>query len=114
MIAQVCEKINNKENTWEKLYIRYKQYESMQDIKRERERERERVERKDSNTNTRICFKVRATALRPRLHTEVFPLCPHMTFHKETSIEELQLNTGSIQLLSLNTNASTQEGRHKA
>ena len=26
----------------------------------------------ESNANTEICFKVRATALRPRLHTEGF------------------------------------------
>ena len=75
----------------------------MQGIK-ERERERE----KDPNTNTRICFEDRATALRPRLQTEGFPLCPHRTFHEGTSIEELQLNTGSIQLLS-----QTQAPLHK-
>ena len=53
-----------------------------------------------SNTNIKICFEVRATALRPRLHTERFSLCPHRTFHKGTSTEELQLNTRSTQLLS--------------
>ena len=56
---------------------------------------------KDPNTNTKICFEVRATALRPCLHTEGFPLCPHRTFHKGTSTEELQLQTWSTQLLSL-------------
>ena len=30
-----------------------------------------------SNTNTKICFEVRATALRPRLHTERFSLYVH-------------------------------------
>ena len=42
-----------------------------------------------SITNTKICFEVRATALRSRLHTEGFPLCPHRTFHKGISTEEL-------------------------
>jgi len=63
----------------------------MQDIREKENR---------SNANTVTCFEVRATALRPRLHTEGFPLCPHRTFHKGTSIEELQVNTGSTQLLS--------------
>ena len=44
-----------------------------------------------SNTNTVIYFEVRVTALRPRLHTEGFSLCPHRTFHRGTSTEELQL-----------------------
>ena len=39
----------------------------MQDI-------RERVRQKDPNANKRICFEVRATALRPHLHTEGFQL----------------------------------------
>ena len=30
-----------------------------------------------SIANTEICFEVRATALRPRLHTERFSLCVH-------------------------------------
>ena len=59
----------------------------MQDIKREREL-------RDSNANIRIYFEVRATALRPRLHTEGFLLCPYRTFHKGTSTEELQLQPG--------------------
>jgi len=66
-----------------------------------------------SNANTKICFKVQTTALRPRLHTERFSLRLHRTYHKETSTEKLQLNTGSTQLFS-NTNPSTQEARHKA
>jgi len=61
-----------------------------------------------SNVNTKICFKVRVTALRPRLHTEEFSQCPHRTFHKGTSTKELQLNIGSTQLLSL-----TQTPLHK-
>ena len=46
----------------------YEQLITMQDIKSSELRDRR------SNTNTRICFKVRATALRPRLHTEGFQL----------------------------------------
>ena len=34
-----------------------------------------------SNANTKICFEVQATALRPRLHTKRFPLCPYRTSH---------------------------------
>ena len=35
-----------------------------------------------SIANTKICFEVRATTLRPRLHTEGFPLYrPHRTSH---------------------------------
>ena len=56
---------------------------------------------KDSNTNMIICFEVRANALRSHLHTEGFPLYPHKTFHKGTSTEKLQLQTGSTQLHSL-------------
>ena len=56
-----------------------------------------------SNANTEICFKVRAS-----LQTEKFSLYPHRTFHKRTSTEELQLYTGSTQLLSL-TQTSTQD-----
>ena len=33
-----------------------------------------RVERKDPNVHKRICYEARASALRPRLHTEGFPL----------------------------------------
>ena len=34
-----------------------------------------------SIANTKICFEVRATALRPRLHIEGFLLCPNRTSH---------------------------------
>jgi len=69
----------------------------MQDIKSKKLRDR------ISNVNTRICFEVGATAQYPRLHTKVFSLCPHKTFHKGTSTEELQIQTESTQLqLSLN------------
>ena len=49
------------------------------------------IELKDSrsNANNKICFEVRATALRPLLHTEGFSRCPHRTFHKGTFTEEL-------------------------
>ena len=46
---------------------------AMQDIK---ERERE-FRDSGSIVNTEICFEVRATALRPHLHTEGFLLCVH-------------------------------------
>ena len=61
-----------------------------------------------SNTDTEICFQVRATALRPHLHTEGFSLCPHRIFHKGTSTNKLQIYTWSTQLLSV-TQISTQE-----
>ena len=46
----------------------YEQYKAMQDIRE--------IEFSDSgsNANTKICFEVRVTALRPRLHTEEFSL----------------------------------------
>ena len=46
----------------------YQAYESMYDIKKREFRD------SGSNTNTKICFEVRATALRPRLHTKGFSL----------------------------------------
>ena len=61
-----------------------------------------------SNANTEIYFEVRANAIHPRLHTEGFSLRPHRTFRKEASIEKLQLNTGSTELLS-----QTQTPLHK-
>jgi len=43
-----------------------------------------------SIANTKICFEVRATALRPRLHKEGFPLCIHTGLLTQgTSIEDL-------------------------
>ena len=63
-----------------------------------------------SNANNKIGFEVQATALHPRLHTEGFSLCPHMTFHKGNSTEELQLNTRSTQLLSQTQNLYTRGG----
>jgi len=62
-----------------------------------------------SNANTEIYFDVRAITLRPRLHTEGFPLYPHRTFHKGTSTEKLQLQTGSTQLL-LSFSSTQEEG----
>jgi len=44
-------------------------------------------------------------------HTKGFSQCPRRTFHKGTSTEELQLYTGSTQLLSQYTNLYTR-GRH--
>ena len=68
-----------------KLYLAYEyvQYKSMQDVREKEFRD------SGSNANTKIYFEVRATALRPRLHTEGFLLYPHRTFHKGTSTEEL-------------------------
>ena len=55
----------------------------MQDIKRE-------FRDSGSIANTKICFEVRATALRPCLHTEGFPLKrPHITPTQGTSTEDL-------------------------
>ena len=48
----------------------------MEDIKSRELRDRK------SNANTRICFEVRATALRPRLHTEGFQLSTIGSFTK--------------------------------
>ena len=56
-------------------YIRY-EYDAMQDMKEREFRDSGLI------ANTEICFEVRATALRPRLHTEGFPLMrPHRTSH---------------------------------
>ena len=56
-------------------YIRY-EYDAMQDIKEREFRD------SGSNANIKICFKVRATVLRPRLHTEGFLLYrPYRTSH---------------------------------
>ena len=68
-----------------KLYLAYEyvQHKVMQDIRE--------IELRDSgsNANTKIWFEIQATALRSHLHTEGFSLCPHRTFHKGTSTEEL-------------------------
>ena len=61
-----------------KLYPTYEhvQYKAIQDIRE--------IDLRDSgsNANNKICFEVRTTTLRPRLHTEGFPLYrPHRTFH---------------------------------
>ena len=44
-----------------------------------------------SNANTKVCFEVRATTLRSRLHTEGFSLRLHRTSHKGTSTEEFTI-----------------------
>ena len=46
-------------------------------------------------------YVIRVTALRPRLHTEGFSLCPHKSFHRGTSTEKLQVQIWSTQLHSL-------------
>jgi len=56
----------------------------MQDIKERK------LEDSGSIANTEICFEVRATALRPHLHTEGFPLMrPHRTSHTGNLPEDL-------------------------
>jgi len=65
----------------------------MQDIKEREFRDSESIE------NTEIYFEVRATALRPRLHTKRFSLYIHTGPSTQgISTEELQLNTWSTQL----------------
>ena len=56
------------------------------------ERERE-FRDSGSNANTKICFEVRATALRPRLHTEGFPLYVHTGFPTQGTFTEDLGNT---------------------
>ena len=83
----------------------------MQDIK---EREREEFRDSGSITNTEIYFEVRATALRPDLHTEGFSLNVHTGLPTQgTSTEDLANTTRSTQLLSpinnLYTRGKTQQ-----
>ena len=79
--------------------MRYKQYKTMQDIRE--------IEFRDSgsNANTKICFEVRSTALRPRLHTEGFSLRSHRISHKGNIHREEYTTPLS------NTTNSTQEGQ---
>jgi len=65
------------------MYV-YEQDKAMQDIKEREFRD------SGSITNTEICFEVRATTLRPLLHTEGFSLCVHTGPPIQgTSIEDL-------------------------
>ena len=68
------------------------------------------IKRKYSNANTGICFDVRATALRPRLHIEGFQLST-----KEPTPRNYNLQFESKQL---HSHSSTQEEgtkpKHKA
>ena len=88
----------------------------MQDV-REIELRDSRSELRDSrsNTNTKICFEVWASALRPRLHTKGLPLYVHTgpptqgTFTEDLVITNLEYTTPLS-----NTTTSTQEVRHKA
>ena len=100
MVQQKCGHTN---------YIKHINMNNIKQCKIKKERKKENR----SNANTVICFEVRATALRSRLHTEEFSLCTHRTFHKGTSTEDLQLNTESTQLLS-HTQTPYTRGRHKA
>ena len=88
-------------------YISYEQYDAMQDI-----REIE-FRRSGSNANTEICFEVRATALRPCLHTEGFPLRPHRishtwNLHREFGIYKLGVYNSSLQYNHFNTRGKAQ------
>ena len=67
-----------------------------------------------SNVNNKICFEVRATALRPRLHTERFSLRPHRTSHTGNLHREICNYKVGVYNSSLNTTTSTQEARYKA
>ena len=67
-----------------------------------------------SNTNTKICFEIRATALRPHLHTEGFPLRPHGPPTKGTSTEEFAITKLEYTTPLSITTISTQEAKHKA
>ena len=83
----------------------------MQDI---RERERE-LRDSGSNANTKICFEVRATALRPFLHTEGFSLYVHIGPPTQgISIEEFAITKLEYTAALSNTTTSTQKARHKA
>jgi len=76
----------------------------------ERYKERELGE-KDPNANTEVYYEVRATALRPLLHTEGFSLStirfPQRDLHR--GITTIQKRSTQLQL----SHTSTQEGSHK-
>ena len=79
----------------------------MQDIK-----ERE-LRDSGSIASPKIYFEVRATALRPRLHTEGFPLIVHTGLPTQgISTEDLANTIRSTQLLYPTNTTSTQEARH--
>ena len=80
-------------------HIRYEQYDAMLDIKESELRD------SGSNANTKICFEVRAIALRPRLHTKGFSLRLHTT--NGTSIEEFSITNLEYTTPLSNTTTST-------
>ena len=63
---------------------------------------------KDQNTNTKIYFEIRATALRPHLHTEGFSLSTKDLPQRDIHGEVKTYKTRSTQLQLSYT--STQEG----
>ena len=67
-----------------------------------------------SNANNKICFEARATVLRPRLHTERFPLLHTGPPTKRTSIKKFAIINLEYMTPFSNTTTSTQEARHKA
>ena len=81
--------------------MRYEQYKAMQDIRE--------LEFRDSgsNTNNKIYFKVRVTALHLRLHTEGFHYVHTGPPTKGTSTEEFPITKLGVHNSSLNTTTST-------
>ena len=73
---------------------------------------RDSVRDSGSNANTKICFEVRATALRSRLHTERFSLVHTRPPIEGTSTEEFAITKLKYTTPLSNTTTSTQEARH--
>ena len=95
LIEYKCRHTNNIKHVYEWAIL------TMQDMKSRELRDRR------SNSNTRICFEVRAIALRLRLHTEGFQLStiglPHRDLHWE-------ITTYNFRVHNSNSHTSTQEG----
>ena len=66
-----------------------------------------------SDVNTKIYFEVRATALRPRLHTEGFHYVHTGPPTKGTSTKEFAITNLEYTTSLSNTTTSTQEASHK-
>ena len=89
--------------------MRYEQYKVMQDIRE--------IELRDSGShaNTKICLEVRATALRPRLHTEGFHYVHTGPPTKGTSTEEFVITKLGVHNYSFQHNhLYIKRDRHKA
>ena len=75
------------------------------------------IEFRDSRsiTNTKICFEVRVTTLRPRLHTEGFPLYVHTEPPtKRTSTEEFATTNLGVYNSSLQHNHLYTRGKARS